>query len=167
MSLTVMGIDPGYVDMGLAIIERTPTGWRVVHTMTSRTNASQIRSERMAIHCANLITMADEWRPELICCEDVQGVFHGAQQHTGKTSAAVLNLLRVEGAAECVAARIGVPFVSVRPQTWRAHFGLGKATDAQIRQMVERIAGKINGSFHAVEAAAIGICGAARWRAAA
>ena len=167
MAVTVLGIDPGFVDMGLAIIERTATGWSVVHTMTSRTNASQSRSERMAIHCANLLTVTETWRPAIICCEDVQGVFHGAQQHTGKTSAAVLNLLRVEGAAECVAARIGVPFVSVRPQTWRAHFGLGKATDAQIRQMVERIAGKINGSFHAVEAAAIGICGAARWRSAA
>lgn len=150
--ITVLGIDPGLSNPGLAIVARDVTGkWSLKHCPT-------LTSQDMFLKM--LVAVSRDFIFDLICCEAIADSGAWKNKMHGKGSGKIVG---AEWACKLLALQLKVPCEMVYPTSWRQTItGSGKATKEQvhkfIRIMVEGVPTIC--SQHKLEAMAVGITGA-------
>lgn len=149
--VTVLGIDPGLSNPGLAIISRDILGkWKLVHCPT-------LTSQDMFLK--ELVRVSLSHHIDIICCEAIADSGAWKNKMHGMGSGKIVG---AEWACKLLALQLKVPCEMVYPTSWRlAITGSGKATKEQvhkfIRIMVEGVPAVC--SQHKLEAMAVGITG--------
>jgi Holliday junction resolvasome RuvABC endonuclease subunit len=147
-----LGIDPGTSNPGAAIAGRDPRGWRLIRSPVLQS-------------LDDLLTFLETVEPgdvHCVCCEDLSwiGAAGAAMAHGNKSA----EIVRAVGAAQSLAHRLRVPFVQVRPQSYRARIaGNRRASKAQVRTAVRRFVRGVPDVFglNRSDALAIALAGAA------
>ena len=127
MTFRCLGIDPGTTSVAAAIVARDAAGWRFVDSPTLSSldglMSYLVDISRDELHC--------------VCVEDLTWI--GATRRHRQECGSV-EILRSVGAAQLFAKQLRIPFVEVRPQSWRKRIvGSGKATKQQVRTALMRI----------------------------
>lgn len=127
MTFYSLGIDPGTTHVAAARLKRDSSGWSLVDSpvLNSLDDLLDylVATSRDELHC--------------VCVEDISwlGAAKGGGHGHGSTE-----IVRAVGAAQLFARQLRVPFVEVRPQTWRKRVsGSGRATKEQVREWVRRV----------------------------
>ena len=144
----VMGIDPGTLKVGYAVLGREG----VLDVGVIRARASDPIDRRLGRIHAGLGAVLSKWKPSSVALESA---FYG------KSVSAALRIGEGRGAALVAAASQGVPVASYPPATVKkAVSGSGNATKAEIRSMVQATLGTDLGKLpmDASDALAIALC---------
>ena len=148
--MLVLGIDPGSVATGYALVRRHRGRYRLVAAGALRTRSKDPMPERLAVIHDGLAALLTEHRPGAVA---IEAIF----RHRSSESA--LRLGQARGVALLAVGRTGLPLSENNPMTIKKTVtGSGRADKASIRRMVETLVGEpIEGSHDAVDAVAIAI----------
>jgi crossover junction endodeoxyribonuclease RuvC len=126
-----LGIDPGLSRCGYGVIERVPTGLRVVSAGVIKTPPSEALASRLAALYEEICRLLAEVTPEVMVVERV--LF----QANARTAMAVG---QASGVALVAAAQTGCPVVQYSPnEVKQAVTGYGAATKDQVQRMVQSL----------------------------
>ncbi|HEX4334736.1 MAG TPA: crossover junction endodeoxyribonuclease RuvC [Polyangiaceae bacterium] len=153
--MKVLGIDPGFRSLGLALVAIEGSSRRLLKHLTVHTAASlpfETRLDELAKETLEFLTDA-----ELVGLEDQGDAWHGNEER-GTTDANARKVQEVLGMLRGLVISCGKPRVVLRSQTIRAMLGIkGKGKDpigAMVRHMVEGVPAPGRISLHAVDAIA-------------
>lgn len=126
-----LGIDPGYGRMGVAVIERTGSVERLIHSECFETSAKLPHPERLGAISSKVSAIIQEYKPDRC---SIETLFFSTNRKTA------LAVAEARGAAIAAAALLHVPIVECSPGAVKiAVTGYGKAEKAQVIAMVSRI----------------------------
>jgi crossover junction endodeoxyribonuclease RuvC len=126
-----LGIDPGYGRMGVAVIERTGSIERLIHSECFETSAKLPHPERLGAISAKVSAVIQEYKPDRC---SIETLFFSTNRKTA------LAVAEARGAVIAAAALLMVPIVECSPAAVKiAVTGYGKAEKAQVIAMVSRI----------------------------
>ena len=130
--MRVLGIDPGLTRCGIGVVDGSPGRPPVlVGVSVLRTPADSPVSRRLLQLESEIISWCAQHQPEVVA---VERVFAQHNMHT------VMGTAQVAGVAMLVAARQGLEVVLYTPTEVKAAVtGSGRASKAQITEMVTRI----------------------------
>lgn len=146
----ILGIDPGLASTGYAVIERRSGRVRAITWGVIQTSPRDPHPDRLlAIH---------DRVAELIATHDIRGAAIESW-FIHPVSKAAMGMAECRGAVQVAIAQAGVPIVEYSPNTIKqAVTGNGRADKAQVRAMIERLAGIDPGTDHAADAMAAALC---------
>jgi crossover junction endodeoxyribonuclease RuvC len=148
----VLGVDPGVATVGLAVLERGPSGARLVWAGTVRTPARAEEASRLrAIHGAVAGAIA-EHRPGSVAVERVAW---------NRNQVSALPVARATGVILLAASEAGLPVEEYGPlEVKMAVTGIGGADKAQVRSALSRLHGLrgVPAQPDAADAAAVALC---------
>ncbi len=155
--MKILGIDPGYDRLGLALVERsTQQNYKIIYSVCLTSPRGEVFEQRL-YHLINQVEkIIEQHRPDLLALEKV---FFASNR---KTAMAVAE---VRGALLYLAHRLKVPVISLTPlEVKMALTGYGQASKEQVKYMVERLLGfkKKRSWDDEVDALAIALTGAGR-----
>lgn len=126
-----LGIDPGLCRTGYALLERAPSGPRLLEGGVISSTASLTLAQRVHEIGAGLREVIAEFLPEAMAIEQVFS-------HPGRPKTAIL-LAHARGAILFAAADAELPIVHYTPrQVKRLLTGSGKATKEQVQLAIQR-----------------------------
>jgi crossover junction endodeoxyribonuclease RuvC len=126
-----LGIDPGLNRTGYALLERTPTGPRLLEGGVIRSTEKRTLADRVHEIGDGVRDVLREFRPEALAIEQVFS-------HPGHPKTAVL-MAHARGAILFAAKDAGLPVVHYTPkQIKRLLTGSGKATKEQVQLAIQR-----------------------------
>ncbi len=130
--MRVLGIDPGLTRCGMGVVEgETGRPLRLVDVGVLRTSADLPVPQRLVTIERGVEAWIEEHRPDAVA---VERVFARSDVST------VMGTAQASGIAMVVAARLGLPVALHTPSEVKAAVsGNGRATKAQVGQMVTRI----------------------------
>ena len=129
--MVIVGIDPGYERLGLAVIEKTARGERLLHSECFRTKAEGSFPDRLREVGARLEVLMKEWKPNRVALETL---FFSNNQKTAMTVSAVRGVILYE------AARAKLPTFEYAPQEIKvAVGGHGRSDKKDVERMVRRL----------------------------
>jgi len=146
----ILGIDPGLASTGYAVVERIggrmhPVAWGVIRTAPGDPHPRRL----LAIYTR--VTALIE--THVIEAAAIESWF------VHPVSKAAMGMAESRGAVQVAIAQAGIAIIEYSPNTIKqAVTGSGRADKAQVRAMVERLAGVDPGSDHAGDALAAAIC---------
>ncbi len=146
----ILGIDPGLASTGYAVVERAggrlhPIAWGVIRTAPGDPHPTRL----LAIY-TRVTELIDTHAIDAAAIES---------WFVHPVSRAAMGMAESRGAVQVAIAHAGIPVVEYSPNTIKqAVTGSGRADKAQVRAMVERLAGVDPGSDHAGDALAAAIC---------
>lgn len=167
-SLVVLGVDPGYAQCGLAVVEvhgpqtRRLRVWETVQTPSRETFHLRLRAV-----WRRLRALAGELpHPALLAIEAQDGAQEGHRQR-GTTSAEATRVREVVGLVRAVGWELGLPVEEVTPAAARRSLGLpAGAQKAQVARaigvLLQAPPGRV--ASHCTDAAAVAFAAAARIR---
>ena len=130
---TTVGIDPGSINCGWGVLEKTGSSVRFVAAGTIAMPKQKPLAERLKILHEGLTGIFSRFRPDSAAVEDV---FYG------KNVKAAFVLGHARGVALAVAALAGVPVIEYSPTTVKkAVTGYGRAEKEQVQKMISAILG--------------------------
>lgn len=158
---TVLGIDPGFAFLGLAVLEVTPKQRRLLRLQTfASTPASGTDEQRLDAIADCIIRAVDELKPEAIAYEDQSNVT-AAKEQKGKGKRSTKQSRRVHevtGIARCVARLFELPCYVLAPSSVKIAVlgrGGGNAKKARVIDAVRILLKAPRCSSHAADAAAV------------
>ena len=157
---TILGIDPGYADTGYGIITKSGRSLTYVACDTISTSARLPFSERLLRLADALDALVQEFHPALIAIEKI---------YFAKNLKTAVNVAQARGVALVTAARHRVALAEYTPlEVKQSLTSYGHATKEQVAQMVRTILrlASLKKKDDAVDALAIAICAAFRYKAA-
>ncbi|MFN2615025.1 MAG: crossover junction endodeoxyribonuclease RuvC [Actinomycetota bacterium] len=126
-----MGIDPGLVRTGYAVIESAGPDLRALNVGTARARPGQTPSQQLFALCMTLERVMEEFEPDAVA---VERLFFNANVRTA------VRVGQASGIALLAAAECGVPVFEYTPtQVKQAVTGVGNARKEQVGYMIERI----------------------------
>jgi crossover junction endodeoxyribonuclease RuvC len=146
----ILGIDPGLASTGYAVVERAggrlrPVAWGVI-----RTAPGDPHPQRLLAIYTRVTGLIETHAIEAAAIES---------WFVHPVSKAAMGMAESRGAVQVALAHAGIAIVEYSPNTIKqAVTGSGRADKAQVRAMVERLAGVDPGSDHAGDALAAAIC---------
>lgn len=117
----VLGIDPGFANLGMVIIEWVPKARRVLWHKTVETNTKMSASERWHVIISEL-AVSIGLQFDAVACEEMSGVRHGHDDR-GSSNANTDPLLGIQGAVRALCHVHGRKLFLVRSQTSYAACG--------------------------------------------
>jgi crossover junction endodeoxyribonuclease RuvC len=146
----ILGIDPGLASTGYAVVERAGTRLRPVEWGVIRTEPSMSHPERLVEIYSRVSALITAHQ---VAAAAIESWF------VHPVSKAAMGMAESRGAIQVAIARAGIQIVEYSPNTIKQSVtGNGRADKAQVRAMVERLAGVDPGSDHAGDAMAAAIC---------
>ncbi len=149
--MLILGIDPGSRSTGFGLVQNDGRNLVHVHHTQVSLPAKKTTSQKLARLYAATMEILREFGPELAA---VEGIFYG---HSVKS---MIGLGQARGAAMVAVANYGLEITEYPPSVVKqAVVGYGKATKAQVQQMVGVVLNhpEIIGE-HAADALAVAIC---------
>lgn len=129
--MKIMGIDPGYERLGVALIEKSARGERLLHSECFRTKGSRSFPDRLKEIGLRLGTLIKEWKPDRLALETL---FFSNNQKTAMAVSGVRGVILYESA------RAGLPIFEYSPQEIKvAVGGHGKSDKKDMARMVARL----------------------------
>jgi len=130
---SVLGVDPGIAQMGLAVVARRDRRAVLVWADTVRTSADLDEASRLRAVAAAVREAIDEHRPQSVAIERVAW---------NKNQVSALQVARATGAAMVVAAEAGLAVEEYSPSEVKSAItGMGNADKRQVQQALQRIHG--------------------------
>jgi Holliday junction resolvasome RuvABC endonuclease subunit len=131
-----LGIDPGYANLGLAVVEDRKATWSGKATTKPGDFRERMIEIRRAIRDA-----LDEHKPDVVAVESQEGAQVGNTQR-GTTNASAARVREVVQAIYTLAEVRGIRVVEVSPRTWKRCLGLsGKSKGRQVKLAARAILG--------------------------
>lgn len=160
--MLVLGVDPGFAHLGLAVLELTAS------SMTVLVHETLVTSTEDGDPGARLDTLADrvldvlEEHAKIIAVgyEDQGGVIARLAQSGNGISAAARRVLDLQGIVRCAARCYDLPCYEIAPATVKvALLGKGgaRAPKSRMKEAVRQVFGIRRCSEHAADAIAIGV----------
>lgn len=173
--MTVLGIDPGFAKLGLAVVHVEETAG-VVHAIrlheraTFRTSGNLKPNPRLDAIARELERVIYWSHPDLVGWEDVAAVAAGKESRGAGKSSNGARIREVCGMVRMLARTKGdTPSYCIAPATYRAMvFGKGQSrgrTKAEVRTLVQRRFGVTGLTCDESEATAIAVAAYGKWRA--
>ena len=132
--MRILGIDPGYERLGVAIVERPEDGSRketVVFSDCIRTNAKLSMPERLSILGNALDAVIREYKPDAAAIEEL---------YFAKNTTTALLVAEARGVIQYVIQSSGIPCHAYHPNVIKiAVTGHGGATKQDIALMIPRL----------------------------
>jgi crossover junction endodeoxyribonuclease RuvC len=132
--MRILGIDPGYERLGIAILERTPEARpqgkeKVIFSECFKTSAKLEFPERLKLIGEEVKRVIKKYKPEVLAIETL---FLNTNQKT------VMKVSEARGVVVCEASGAGLKvFEASPPQIKIATTGYGRANKTQINKMVK------------------------------
>ena len=129
--MKILGIDPGYERLGVAILEKNKTDKkeRVLFSECFKTSAKLAFPERLQLIGKEIKTIIKKYKPEIL---SIETLFLNTNQKT------VMRVAEVRGVIIYEAIQAGLKiFEASPPQIKMATTGYGKANKEQIMKMVK------------------------------
>jgi len=154
--VAILGVDPGSVATGWALVGGTPERPRVLACGVIKTQARRPFGERLATIQDRFVEILAEHRPVLAA---VESPFHGVSARSA------LQLAHARGVILAELSRAGVSTAEYSPaEIKKTVTGNGRATKEQVAYMVERLAGTKTTSSDLSDAVAVALCHQTRHR---
>lgn len=129
--MKIIGIDPGYDRLGIAVIEKNSHKEVLLHSECFQTDASLAFYERLHLVGERLNTLIQEFSPEHVALENI---FFNTNQKTAMDVAAV------RGVILYTATRNGLtPYEYTPPQIKSAVGGSGRASKKEVEGMLHHL----------------------------
>lgn len=130
--MRIIGIDPGYERLGVAVIEASPKNKdELIYSaclMTSKTLSFPLRLAKLGAEFENLIA---KYQPEILAIEEL--FFSGNQKTAMKVS-------EVRGMIIYLAVRAGIKIINLTPlQVKMSITGYGRADKTQVTLMTKKL----------------------------
>ena len=148
-----LGIDPGLANTGWAVVgfRQKSGGFQHLASGVIRTESSACDAVRYATIYNAVNALIAEHTPDVL---SIESVYFNKNVSSCLSTASVIGVIRV--AAELSQ----LPSIQVRPQAVKAAVtGGGRASKAQVQQMVAKLLGVAIKNAHAADAAAVAIAG--------
>ena len=129
ISMRILGIDPGFERLGVAIIEKNKTKDLVLFSECFKTSATLEFSERLALIGKEIQRVIKKYKPDVL---SIETLFFTTNQKT------VMHIAEARGVMiyECAKAGMKI-FEASPPQIKIATTGYGKANKEQVMKMVK------------------------------
>jgi len=129
--MKVMGVDPGTIRMGVAIVEGSSYDFAALFHKTVSLNQKRSLHERLNTIFITVCDLLDEWKPDIIALEDI---FHGASFKSA------IRIGEARAAVILAATQTGIKVVEYPPTRVKsAVCGSGRAAKIQVQNMVKNI----------------------------
>lgn len=149
-SPAILGVDPGSIVTGWALVAGSPEHPCVVAAGVIRTNSRLPFADRLAAIQRGFVEVLAEHRPPLAA---VEAPFHGV------SASSALQLAHARGVILAALCQAGVTPVEYSPaQIKKSVTGNGRATKEQVAFMVERLAGTRSVLHDLTDAVAVALC---------
>lgn len=165
-ALIALGIDPGFANLGIGVVEVTSSSTRVLHHETFTTSPKDETGARLNAIADRLLDAIDDYAPALLAYENQAGVEVGMQLMREKEGAGTNYSSRrvheVSGIIRCAARAFELPCYCLAPSTIKVALlgkGGGHAPKARLKLGVRRMLGIAGCSEHAADALAIAVGG--------
>jgi Holliday junction resolvasome RuvABC endonuclease subunit len=167
----VLGVDPGFAFLGLAVLDMANSSVRVLHHETFKTTTKDTDADRLDALCERIIQMIDEYQPAIIGYEN-QAIVEAGKHRMQRAKAALgeddqaasnfssARVHEVSGAIRCAARLFELPCYCLAPATIKVAVlgkGGGHAKKERVKQAVRTIFRVTGCSEHAADAVAIGV----------
>ncbi|MEK7066154.1 MAG: crossover junction endodeoxyribonuclease RuvC [Patescibacteria group bacterium] len=129
--MKVLGIDPGYERLGVAIVEKTAGREKLLFSDCFRTSSKKEMPNRILEIGNYLKKLIGEWKPEILAIEKL---FFTTNQKTA------MNVAETKGAITYIAKNAGLTLQEFTPlQIKIAITGYGKADKGHVSSMVKNL----------------------------
>ena len=129
--MKILGVDPGYERLGLAVIEKTKTGDTLVHSECFQTKAQLSFPDRLTLVAEAIRRVVDTHRPEHLAIENV---YFNTNQKTAMDVAAVRGIVLYIGRSSGLEV-----FEYTPPQIKSAVAGSGRGSKKDVIAMVHHL----------------------------
>jgi crossover junction endodeoxyribonuclease RuvC len=126
-NITVLGVDPGIENTGLAVIKAKTVGYSLITVETLKTSARDDTGKRLSIIHDEINDTLDAWHITGIA---IERVFHNKNITSSLTTGAVIGILQF------IAHQRGVPIHLFTPQQVKACAGIGAKIDKDTTKLV-------------------------------
>lgn len=145
----ILGIDPGYGRVGIAIVSKEGGKETLIYSECFETEKKTLHEKRLAQISRHLHEIFHKWKPEKIAVETL--LF-------SKNVKTALKVAEARGIILSEAAKLSIPIFEFNPNTIKlAITGYGKSDKKQIKVMIEKIAKPKNKIKHDDEYDAIAV----------
>jgi crossover junction endodeoxyribonuclease RuvC len=129
--MKVMGVDPGTIRMGVALIEGTSRSYKPSFYETVSLNEKKSLHVRLNDIYVRLLDLMTEWTPDVLALEDI---FHGASFKSA------IRIGEARAAVIIAATQKGITVVEYSPTRVKsAVCGSGRAAKVQVQNMMKNI----------------------------
>lgn len=130
--MKIIGIDPGYERLGIAIIEKTPTDKeQIIYSACFKTSSSLAFSERLLAVALELQSIINKYHPEVCAIEEL---------YFAKNTKTAMKVAEVRGSIITIMRLANIPVHEYHPNNIKiAITGHGAATKSDIAWMLPRL----------------------------
>jgi crossover junction endodeoxyribonuclease RuvC len=126
--MTILGIDPGYDRIGIAVIEKSKSGNILLHSECFTTDAKSPFYERLVKIQDRILDILDEYKPDVL---SIETLFISKNQKTG------MRVAEARGVIAVLAAKRGVAIFEYSPPEIKAAITSdGRSDKAQMIKMI-------------------------------
>lgn len=127
----ILGIDPGYGRVGIAVLEKSKTGEKLLHSECFETDAKLPHYKRLLLIAEKIDGIIAKYHPDKVAIETLLW---------SKNKKTALQVAEARGAILCAAAGKNIPVSEYNPnQIKLAVTGYGKSDKKQIINMLEKL----------------------------
>jgi crossover junction endodeoxyribonuclease RuvC len=159
--MIALGIDPGFANLGLGVLEVTASSSRCLHHETFKTSPKDTDDHRLERIADRIFDTIDEYKPALLGFEDQAGVEAAIHRDDSEgTNYSSRRVHEVVGIVRAAARFYALPLYRSAPSTVKVAVlgkGGGHAKKARMIEVVSRIFGLHGCSEHGADALAIAV----------
>ena len=126
---TVLGIDPGIANTGIAVVSMEGAAFALQHSELIKTKPSQSTGERLGNIARSIYEVLDAH--DDITCVAIEMIFHN------KNITSSLSTAKVIGIAELVSAKRGLHVLQFTPQQIKSASGMAFASKSQMTHLAK------------------------------
>ena len=131
--MKIIGIDPGYERVGIAILEKVPNERKekLLYSICFKTNAKLPFPERLLLVGQEIESVIKKWKPEMLAIEKLYF------ENNAKTA---MGVSEARGGIIDEGKPAGIPILEYTPlQIKSAVAGYGKATKSEVQTMIGKL----------------------------
>ena len=126
--MIILGIDPGFERMGCAVLEKNPSGEKLIYSSCLISSRNDAHEKRLLVLAGGLKKIIKDFRPDTMAIEKL---FFTANQKTA------MKVAEARGVALLLAAENNLKVLEFTPlEVKMAMTGYGRAEKDQVRKMV-------------------------------
>ena len=131
MQSRILGIDPGYGRVGLAIIEKSNSNLKLIHSECFETKSKLTHPERLLEVASKVNQICKKYRPNILSIESLLW---------SKNVKTALGVAEARGVILAEAAKIGIQIKEFNPNSVKvAITGYGKSDKAHLTTMLKKM----------------------------
>lgn len=164
-AFTVLGIDPGTANLGLAVVDFSGSKTRVTHRQVVKAGGLEV-DDQMRMLARSLLNAEANWHPDLIVYEDQAGVEAGMQRAGTGSNFSSRRVHEVVGMIRMLCVDHARALMAIHPATLKVAVlgkGGGRAKKERVQEAVRVLLGVRDCSSHEADALALCIAGRRRY----